>query len=109
MLLAEALKERADLQTLVARLHERLDANARVQEGEKPTEDPRELLTKLDEALARLEYLMVHIKQNQRGEQGGGRDSHGFAGQAGLPETKNGHPAQLFKRSQRSDQPHVPG
>jgi len=63
MLLAEALKERADLQTLVAQLHERLDANARVQEGEKPTEDPRELLTKLDEALARLEYLMVHINK----------------------------------------------
>ena len=36
MKLAEALKERADIQTRISQMQVRLSLNARVQEGEKP-------------------------------------------------------------------------
>ena len=44
MKLAEALHQRADLQKRLAQLKARLLANAKVQEGEAPAEDPRELV-----------------------------------------------------------------
>ena len=44
MKLAEALTLRADLQKRAAQLQNRLYNNAKVQEGEKPAEDPRGLL-----------------------------------------------------------------
>ena len=61
MKLAEALKERADLNIKIEQLRSRLTANALVQEGEKPAEDPGELLAELDGAIARLEELMARI------------------------------------------------
>ena len=63
MKLAEALQERADLNRKIGQLADRLEANARVQEGEKPTEDPVSLLAELDECIARLEELTVRINR----------------------------------------------
>lgn len=63
MKLAEALQERADLQKRIAQLSRRLDNNARVQQGEKPAEDPVELLRELDECIERLEYLIAAINR----------------------------------------------
>ena len=61
MKLAEALKERADIQTRISQMQVRLNLNARVQEGEKPSEDPAELLRELDELISRLEELIHRI------------------------------------------------
>lgn len=61
MKLAEALQERADLNRKIDQLRARLSANATVQEGEKPGEDPRDLLAELDNCIARLEELMARI------------------------------------------------
>ncbi|MBQ9251399.1 MAG: hypothetical protein IJ188_05930 [Clostridia bacterium] len=48
MKLAEALQERADLNRTIKELRDRLDRVVLVQEGEKPVEDPVELLSELD-------------------------------------------------------------
>ena len=61
MKLAEALKERVDIQTRIAQLRIRLSLNARVQEGEKPSEDPEELLRELDALVSHLEELITRI------------------------------------------------
>ena len=44
MKLAEALQERADLKKNIANLRERLERVVLVQEGERPVEDPQELM-----------------------------------------------------------------
>lgn len=46
MKLAEALADRADASRRVEQLRSRVVANARYQEGEQPTEDAAELLTR---------------------------------------------------------------
>ena len=61
MKLAEALIMRADLQTRLEQLRQRLAANARVQEGETPAEDPMELLKEMEDAGDRLETLIGRI------------------------------------------------
>lgn len=61
MKLAEALQERADLNKKIEQLKSRLEANATVQEGEKPAEDPNELLSELNSSIARLELLIAKI------------------------------------------------
>ncbi len=61
MKLATALSERADIQRRIAELGTRLNNNAKIQEGEKPSEDPKELLKELDSCLARLEELIARI------------------------------------------------
>jgi len=61
MKLAEALILRADLQKRLAQLKQRLAANARVQEGEQPAEDPKALLSELDALSAQLEDLILRI------------------------------------------------
>lgn len=61
MKLAEALMERADLQRRIAQMNGRLNNNARVQEGEKPAEDPRMLLRELEKETGRLEELIAKI------------------------------------------------
>jgi hypothetical protein len=61
MKLAEALQERADLCKKIDQLRYRLESNATVQEGEQTAEDPQELLSELDEAINRLDYLVSHI------------------------------------------------
>jgi len=63
MKLANALAERADLQTRISQLQGRLSNNALVQEGEKPAEDPNELLRELDEDFRRLEWLISRINR----------------------------------------------
>jgi hypothetical protein len=61
MKLAEALTERKALQERLARLRARLVANARVQEGDVPAEQPEVLLTEIEEAASALERLIVRI------------------------------------------------
>ena len=63
MKLAEALQLRADLQKRMEQLADRLDQNARVQEGEKPAEDPVELLAEYEECAGKLEKLMARINR----------------------------------------------
>lgn len=61
MKLAEALQERADLNRRIGDLNRRLEAGAMVQEGEKPNEEPEELLAELERCAARLEELIAAI------------------------------------------------
>lgn len=61
MKLAEALQERADLNRKIQQLRNRLSNNVLTQEGEKPTEDPNELLKELDSSLKRLQLLISRI------------------------------------------------
>lgn len=61
MKLAEALQERADLNTKIHDLDSRLSNNALVQEGEKPNEDPDLLLKELNDSIDRLQKLISDI------------------------------------------------
>ncbi len=63
MKLATALSERADIQRRLSELSVRLNNNAKVQEGEKPSEDPAELLKELDACFIRLEELIARINR----------------------------------------------
>jgi len=61
MKLAEALTLRADLQKRIQQIRSRLQNNAKVQEGEEPAEDPKELMKELDDLTAQLEDLITRI------------------------------------------------
>ena len=61
MKLAEALSLRKDLETRVSAIKERLENAVRVQEGDQPAEDPKELMSELDSCLERLERLIYNI------------------------------------------------
>ena len=61
MKLAEALILRGDLQKRLEQLRDRLQANALTQEGEKPAEDPLELLAELKRVSEELETLVGKI------------------------------------------------
>ena len=61
MKLAAALIERADLQTRLTQLQTRLLNNAKVQEGVKPNENPKDLLKELDEISKQLEDYIYRI------------------------------------------------
>lgn len=61
MKLAEALSLRADLQKRIAQLGVRLNNNAKVQEGDRPAEDPTLLLRELEQDIAELESLIGRI------------------------------------------------
>lgn len=61
MKLAEALQERSDLSLHISQLRSRLAANAIVQEGEKPAEDPKALLTELNHCIDQQEQLIAQI------------------------------------------------
>ncbi len=61
MKLAEALAERADLQTRYGQLVARAKQSARYQEGQTPSEDAAALLAEMDRVAARLEDLVVRI------------------------------------------------
>ena len=63
MKLANALSQRAELQTRIHQLEARLYNNAQVQEGEQPAEDPMELLKELEADYARLEELISAINR----------------------------------------------
>lgn len=61
MKLATALSERADLQKRLSEIEVRLNNNAKVQEGEKPSEAPDELMSELVRITDRLEELICAI------------------------------------------------
>lgn len=61
MKLAEALNLRADTAKRLSQLSERLTANAKVQEGDTPAENPQELLEELDRLICQLEDLISRI------------------------------------------------
>lgn len=61
MKLAEALHLRSDLQKRIAQLGDRLNANAKVQEGDDPAEDPVVLLSELENGTAELAHLIAAI------------------------------------------------
>ena len=63
MKLAEALILRKDLQTRVARVRDRLFANVLVQEGDQPSEDPSDLILRLDETMTQLSALISRINK----------------------------------------------
>lgn len=53
--LAEALSQRKDLQKRIEQLKDRIKNNVKVQEGDAPLEDPKELAEEMDRCLKRLE------------------------------------------------------
>jgi hypothetical protein len=61
--LAEALLLRADLKKKLASLRERLLLNARVQEGDKPHEEPEALLREAAAVLKEQENLVIRIER----------------------------------------------
>jgi hypothetical protein len=61
--LAEALLLRADLQKKLASLQTRAQKYVVVQEGERPAEDPRELLKQIDAMAADLQRLVYAINR----------------------------------------------
>ena len=72
MKLANALSERADVQKRLQQLAVRMNNNAKVQEGQKPAEDPNALLKELDALCSRQETLVAAINlTNSRTEADG--------------------------------------
>lgn len=63
MKLAEALMERADLQRRLAQIKSRLTGNAQYQEGEKPAEQPQELLHEYERTALALQRYVVAINE----------------------------------------------
>ena len=61
MKLAEALIIRADYQKRIEQLKQRLLRNAKVQEGDKPAEDPAELLQEMERISGELVLLIQRI------------------------------------------------
>ena len=61
MKLAEALSIRKELQTRISQLSSRLMNNVRIQEGDEPAEDPKDLLKELDSCLKQLEEYIYRI------------------------------------------------
>lgn len=61
MKLATALSERASLQIRLSEIQIRLNANAKVQEGDTPAENPIELIAEKDRILDELENLVTRI------------------------------------------------
>ena len=73
MKLAEALILRADIQKRIEQLKSRLADNAKVQEGEKPSEEPKALLAELDALTSELERLIVRINLTNCTAKAGGK------------------------------------
>jgi hypothetical protein len=63
MRLAEALILRADYQNRMNELESRLIRSAKVQEGDKPAEDPQMLLAELEKVSSELEHLIQSINR----------------------------------------------
>lgn len=61
MKLAMALTERKELQTKISELSVRLKNNAKVQEGDSPSEAPEQLLEELSSHMQRLEWFITRI------------------------------------------------
>ena len=63
MKLAEALAERADIQKRLLQLRSRLERSAKIQDGERPDENPDDLLEEMEAMLARFLYLVRQINK----------------------------------------------
>lgn len=63
MKIAEALSIRADCNKRIAQIKKRIIDNARIQEGEEPSENPSELLAKHSALVAELEVLIRRINR----------------------------------------------
>ncbi len=63
MKLAEALVLRADCQRKIAQLKQRMEWVVKIQEGDKPSEDPMHLLAELDRTLNELTKWMRNINK----------------------------------------------
>ncbi|MFW5705128.1 MAG: DIP1984 family protein [Nanoarchaeota archaeon] len=63
MKLAQALIERAQLKEQIGELKERLKSNSKVQEGEKPSESPEEILKLIEEKISALENFIKRINK----------------------------------------------
>ena len=63
MKIAEALAPRADLQRRLEQLKQRLVKNARIQEGDKPEEDPVELQAELERSAQELIVIIQRINR----------------------------------------------
>lgn len=63
MKLAEALAERADIQSRLTQLSTRVASSVVTQEGDAPAEDPRSLFAEADRLLVRLERLVSDINR----------------------------------------------
>ncbi|MCE7895065.1 MAG: hypothetical protein DYH12_36055 [Sorangiineae bacterium PRO1] len=63
MKLAEALVQRADAQKRLEQLKQRLLRNAKVQEGDKPAEDPARLLTEFEAVAKEFTTLIQRINR----------------------------------------------
>ena len=61
MKLAEALALRAEMKTKINNIHSRLKQNAKVQEGEKPAENPYILIAELDNVSDEMAKLIKNI------------------------------------------------
>ena len=61
MKLAEALSIRKELQTRISQLSSRLMNNVKIQEGDEPAEDPKDLLKELDSCLKQFEEYIYRI------------------------------------------------
>ncbi|MBQ9534362.1 MAG: DIP1984 family protein [Clostridia bacterium] len=72
MKLAEALSERSDVRRRISQLESRLQTNAKVQEGEKPAEDPKKLVQELNGLIVRLEELITRINLTNAATTDGG-------------------------------------
>jgi hypothetical protein len=67
MKLGEALARRAETQSRLNELRERLAASTLVQEGDAPPEDPAALIAEIDAAADTLESLIVSINRTNAG------------------------------------------
>ena len=93
MKLAEALILRKDIQSRLNILERRLYNAARVQEGDRPFEEPEVLLNELDVLTAELEDLITRINlTNSRTLVAGGAEHHGASGPPGRAGPENRHP-----------------
>ena len=78
MKLAEALNLRADLQKRIANLRERLIKNAKVQEGDTPSEEPNMLLNELNDNIIELENIIKSINKTNSSTYIAKRDTLGL-------------------------------
>ena len=61
MKLAEALLTRSEYKKRISELQSRINRNTQVQEGDKPTEDPIELINELTEVYKKLNEIIKRI------------------------------------------------
>jgi len=73
MKVAEALALRADLQHRLEQLKQRLVKNARIQEGDKPEEEPVELKSELEKLADELTMLIQRINRTNSATEFDGR------------------------------------